>query len=117
MAAYDGDGLRDQLLALERALAARVPGGVPGGLIALVADDFLEFGRSGRVWTRDSIRDLLDGPPDASLGSWEDVAVAELADGVALVTYRTAATNRSSIWVRREGRWLIRFHQGTPAGS
>lgn len=48
-----------------------------------------------------------------------------LAGELALVTYRAARpanasgeaarqTLRSSLWLRRNGRWQIRFHQGTP---
>ena len=54
-----------------------------------------------------------------------DYACHSLAMGVALVTYRAlgvdAATKkpqstlRSSVWVRREQGWRIRFHQGTRA--
>jgi glyoxylase I family protein len=48
----------------------------------------------------------------------EDFAVTRLAAGAALVTYRSRDprhARRSSIWVRRGGRWVMRFHQGTLA--
>jgi hypothetical protein len=49
----------------------------------------------------------------------DDFDVAPLADGVRLVTYRATAggrrSMRASIWVRRRGRWRLRFHQGTRA--
>jgi ribonuclease HI len=93
-------------------------------LMALLDDDFEEFGASGRVWTHDEIVDgLATGqfePPEI-----EDFRCRVLAPGVALVTYRTvrtttltaarSAANRSSIWTEVEGGWRIRFHQGTPA--
>jgi len=101
-----------ELLRLERALAERDPSGIDGGLRSLVADDFIEIGRSGRTWTARSIRSVLDGPSGpVPIDAFE---VALLADGVALATYRTPGAERSSIWVRRDGRWQIRFHQGTP---
>ena len=108
----DPDPLHD-LLRLETALARRDPDGIDGGLMSLIAHDFIEFGRSGRTWDQDSIREVLEGArlaPDVIEGF---TAVA-LADGVALVTYRASSTNRSSIWIRRDGRWQLRFHQGTP---
>ena len=108
--------LRELLLRLEAALAARDPDGIEGGLRSLIADDFVEFGRSGRTWTRDSIRALLEGPREDPVAI-DDFAVDRLADGVALVTYRTAAAKRSSIWVRSGDRWRIRFHQGTPTAD
>ena len=96
----------------EVALAERDPEGIDGGLSTLIADDFIEFGRSGRVWTAATIRPLLEsdrGDPVEIEGFRADV----LADGVILATYRAVGANRSSIWVHREGRWQIRFHQGT----
>jgi len=108
--------LRGRLIRYEVALALRDPTGIDGGLMSLIADDFVEFGRSGRIWDRDSIRALLEGPVVEST-SIDLVAdrfeVAELLDGVALVTYRSPRVNRSSIWLCREGRWQLRFHQGT----
>lgn len=108
--------LRDELLRFESALASRDPAGVEGGLMSLIAEDFVEFGRSGRVWTARSIGELLEVPPGEPL-SIEDFQVAELGDGVVLATYLipgSPSVNRSSIWVHRGGRWLLRFHQGTP---
>ena len=109
-------GVRDELLRLESALASRDPAGVKGGLMSLIADDFLEFGQSGRVWTARSIREAIEVPPGNPVVI-KEFDVAELAEGVVLATYAMPGTppvNRSSIWVRRDGRWLIRFHQGTP---
>ena len=106
--------VRDELLRLELALGTRDSTGIDGGLMSLIADDFLEFGRSGRVWTARSIREALETPTEGF--SIEDFEVAELGDGVVLATYvnpGTPSVNRSSIWVHREGRWLLRFHQGT----
>ena len=85
----------------------------------LIADDFVEFGSSGRVYAKtDMIAALLTESPVALSAS--EFHVAMLADDVALVTYRATrhATTpvhslRSSIWRLREGRWRIVFHQGT----
>ena len=108
---------RAELLRLEAALAARDPDGIDGGLASLIADDFLEFGRSGRVWTRESILELLKTGPSSDPGLMERFEATELADGVALVTYHGARANRCSVWVWRDGRWQMRFHQGTPTES
>ena len=113
------DDLRDELLRFELALASRNPAGVEGGLMALIARDFVEFGRGGRICTAESIRGVLEVPPGQP-ASIDDFKVAELADGVILVTYRMAGpplVNRSSIWIRRDRRWQMRFHQGTQSGA
>lgn len=88
-----------------------------------LAEDFEEFGSSGRVWTRTQILDELAGeryvPP-----AIEDFRCAMLTDAVALVTYRSVksfdgagaqiTSVRSSIWTKKDGIWKLRFHQGTP---
>ncbi|MGA2727143.1 MAG: DUF4440 domain-containing protein [Terracidiphilus sp.] len=89
---------------------------------ALLACDFFEFGASGRVWTRAQILDLL-ATEEYSPPVLEDFACHRIADDVVLVTYRTVRMNeetgkreaalRSSLWIRRSERWIIRFHQGT----
>jgi hypothetical protein len=109
--------IRDELLRLESALASRNPAGIDGGLMSLITEDFVEFGRSGRVWTARSIGEVLEAPPAALPVPIADFAVAELGEGVVLATYVVLgqpSVNRSSIWIRRDGRWMLRFHQGTP---
>jgi hypothetical protein len=60
----------------------------------LLADEFCEFGVSGRVFTKASIvAELKEERPVAI--TLEDFACKELADGVALVTYRTSKTVES----------------------
>lgn len=109
------DDLREHLMRRETALARRNPAGIEGGLGGLIAEDFVEFGASGRVWDPKSIEQVLAAPPaEIAIEGFE---IAELAPDVVLATYRTGAprpANRSSIWVRRAGRWVLRFHQGTP---
>jgi hypothetical protein len=89
---------------------------------ALLAPDFQEFGSSGRVWTRNAILDLL-ASESYFRPAIEDFHCAMIAEGVALVTYRTmrpmagsrvsTASLRSSLWTQQNGVWLLRFHQGT----
>jgi len=84
----------------------------------VLADDFREFGRSGRVYERADTLAVTGESIDANL---RDVQVQMVAEGVALVTYVSEVrhetldlANRSSVWVWRDGRWQLRFHQGTP---
>ena len=87
---------------------------------ALIAADFIEFGASGRVWTKEEIV--------AALSQWEpqervveDFVVRELSASVCLVTYRVLAVDRkplpfslrSSIWRHAGDQWQLIFHQGT----
>jgi hypothetical protein len=82
-----------------------------------LADDFREFGSSGRHWTRQEILDLLATEPTYSAPEIEDFRIQKIASDVVLVTYRArrvdTATLRSSIWIYRDEKWQILFHQGT----
>jgi hypothetical protein len=92
---------------------------------ALLADDFVEYGSSGRVFTKEEILDLLaaESPQHIELA---DFAARLLAPGVAFVTFRairrtdssdSVASLRSSIWIQRDSRWQLLFHQGTRIAS
>jgi glyoxylase I family protein len=113
--------LRRDLLAWELALARRDASKIEGGLGALVDEAFTEVGVSGRTYDRTAILPLLHAPSVAEI-SIDDFSAVPLATDVVLVTYRMTAIERgsatvvalrSSVWVRRAGRWRIRFHQGT----
>jgi hypothetical protein len=102
----------------------------PEDITKLLADEFVEFGRSGRVFNKHHVTEALrDEQP-------EGLSPARTADGLtvrwltkynALVTYHTVSgisttgekrrTLRSSIWKRIDGRWQMIFHQGTPMGG
>lgn len=86
----------------------------------LLADDFREFGSSGRVWTKQQILDHLESEAPFEV-EMHDFGATEFAPGVILATYKVTVKNRtslrSSIWIKRDGRWLVLFHQGTIARS
>ncbi|HSK80578.1 MAG TPA: DUF4440 domain-containing protein [Thermoanaerobaculia bacterium] len=97
----------------------------PEALGALLAEDFIELGSSGRVYDRKAVLEALSGG-DPFRWTIEDFAVRLLAPGVALTTYRLSVgsvgtdvrtTLRSSVWVQRGGRWVMIFHQGTPVAA
>jgi len=87
----------------------------------VIAPDFVEFGRSGRVYTREDSLAHPRGPIHAVF-PLPDFSARLLHPDVAQVTYNSAVTydgvvqhaRRSSIWSRTAGGWALRFHQGTP---
>jgi hypothetical protein len=90
---------------------------------SMLAENFLEFGSSGRIWNRNSIIELLSQETAFVPPAIEDFRCAFLTEDVTLVTYRTVRTDpetgevlaslRSSIWKNESGTWRMRFHQGT----
>lgn len=88
---------------------------------ALLSEDFVEFGASGRKWTRDEILVLLENEyyKQATI---VDFRCTLLAENVALVTYLAewngipegiGSSLRSSVWIKQNDVWRLRFHQGT----
>ena len=119
-----GDGEREiqtELRVLEERLAMPLASESRESLGALLAPDFREFGSSGRIYDLSATLDALvpGGRPRVAL---EDFAATSVADGVVLVTYLSRSVPgpgwkppalRSSLWVRRDQRWELKFHQGT----
>jgi hypothetical protein len=93
---------------------------------ALLDDDFVEFGGSGRIFDRQQVVEALRAESPVRL-SLTDFKAVLLAPDVSLATYRAIRHGdsgeppvhslRSSIWKLIEGRWLMVFHQGTPTGE
>lgn len=93
-------------------------------LDTLIADDFLEIGQSGRTYSKFAILELLQTEPLLPPITLSDFQARPLAEKIVLVTYRTTrhdafgqattSAKRSSIWVYRDSRWQVTFHQGTP---
>lgn len=87
----------------------------PAAVLKLLHPAFREIGAAGRVWTREDVADAMAG--DAQQISAAEIIASRLAPDVVLITYRAdrpeRSTLRSSVWVHAQGRWLLRFHQGT----
>jgi hypothetical protein len=114
---------RDEMLfELEQRLA-QVGGRLSAeDISSLIAEDFVEFGASGKVWSKaEIIAAMLQWPLIER--AVENFTVRELSDCVCLVTYKavrvakdkqtSSFSLRSSIWRYTGGRWQIVFHQGT----
>lgn len=115
------ESLRDEIYTLEGALLQPEVRRSAERLDALLADDFREFGASGRVYGKADILRVLpaESPAQYEIGEFE---AQPLCEGVVLATYRVVRTSggmaavslRSSIWKKVGGEWRMVFHQGTP---
>jgi len=110
------------LRALEASLLTNAVRKNHARLEGLLAEEFREFGRSGTVYNRAEILVFLAEEEEIRV-TMKEFACEVVAEGVALVTYGSERTEpngdmiealRSSLWVWRDGRWQIVFHQGTP---
>jgi len=109
--------LRRHLFDLEERVAGPAARSSRAEIEELLADDFVEFGSSGKVLDRAAV---IAGQSSQGPRAWSiaDFKLTLLADDVALVTYIATQAGRgsslrSSIWKRSGERWRIAFHQGT----
>ncbi|UWR25089.1 nuclear transport factor 2 family protein [Sulfitobacter sp. S223] len=114
---------RNTLMALEESLWLANTRFDPDLMDKTFAESFVEFGRSGRRYERAEM--IFESTPHAVIDAelpLQHYALELIAPDVALATYtsivrygeRVERGRRSSIWVKVEGRWKLRFHQGTP---
>jgi hypothetical protein len=90
---------------------------------ALLAPDFFEFGRSGKIYSRADT--LASGRQHIHARfPLKDFSVHAIAENVVLTTYMSEVqydtieiANRSSLWVMHHHQWQLRFHQGTPVSK
>jgi hypothetical protein len=110
--------LQDHLYSLEERLLHPDREPKRTALIPLFAEEFKEFCISGRIFNRQQVIDALlkSEPRQATIHNYY---VERLAENVALATYRAATAHavfhRSSLWIFRDNRWQLFFHQGTIA--
>jgi ribonuclease HI len=90
-----------------------------GQLAFLLHPEYREIGASGRLWGREELIEELVAAPEAHV-RFELVDAVPLGSDLVQVVYRTVngtgSALRSSLWQRTEGRWRLRFHQGTSEG-
>ncbi|MBB4724962.1 MULTISPECIES: DUF4440 domain-containing protein [Xanthomonas] len=90
-------------------------------LEALLDPAFVEFGTSGRRYTRSEVIAALRVPGVAAEYCADDFECARLAPDLAQVRYRSVDRRqgverqalRSSLWRSNAAGWQLLFHQGT----
>ena len=110
--------LAEHICGLEEQLLSNEVRTDPVAVSLLIADDYTEFGSSGRVWRKqDQVGEGGAGEVRMTLSNFE---LHMLSKDAVLATYRTFNEDsgihclRSSIWKFRDERWQMFFHQGTP---
>lgn len=94
----------------------------------LLADDFIEFGTSGRVYRKQDTVEQVPKNAASYQGTFvlSDFEVRTLSSDCVLATYRSDMTYadgervqalRSSIWKKAGDQWRMMFHQGTRASD
>jgi hypothetical protein len=91
----------------------------------LLADGFIEFGRSGRVFNKQAVISRIQRDETDKM-NLSDFKIVILAPDIILATYyarkmeadgQKSYSLRSSIWRRAGDKWQMFFHQGTAAAA
>ena len=88
----------------------------------LLADEFIEFGSTGKIYNKQQVIESLTNELPAERNIF-DFNVVLLSVDTALAMYKVISKNpqtneikdslRSSIWKKYDGSWKMLFHQGT----
>ena len=114
--------LEERILALEQKLLDPDVRASSRELDCLIADDFVEFGSSGRIGDKQDVLSALVTQSGVHF-TISDFVIRDLGPDLVLATYRVIrstkeaehrASLRSSIWRFENERWQMIFHQGTP---
>lgn len=116
----------DTILELERAVWRALVEGTPDADERLLADDFLGVYPTGYADRAAHVGQLAGGPTVAEY-ELSDARIVPIGADAALLVYRAgyrrtgsgvhAAMYVSSLWCRREDRWVNTFSQDTPVGD
>ncbi|MEK4393402.1 DUF4440 domain-containing protein [Mammaliicoccus sp. FSL K6-3158] len=85
-------------------------------IINLLDDEFKEIGKSGRMIYKRDIEEATLHTFDYEIS---DFIVEKIQKGIVLTTYELInktdhiTTKRSTLWIRKQSEWKMRFHQGT----
>ena len=86
----------------------------------LLADDFCEFGSSGKIFDKEiELRDLKEHGYDEIQFNIVDFKVIELTDCLVQARYKAEHKQtgkkslRSTLWRFENNQWRLFFHQGT----
>lgn len=85
------NSLFERILSLEESLLQPAVRSSPAALAELLADDFIEFGSSGKIYSQQQLVDLLPHETEVAYSLY-DFQVRELSPAVVLATYRTTRT-------------------------
>jgi hypothetical protein len=112
-----------ELVAMEARVWEALRTGDAAADVALLSPDFLGVYPSGFATRSDHAGELVDGPT-VSEYSIHDARLLVVAEGHVMLSYRAMSRRApdaepeaqyiSSLWSRREGRWLNVFSQDTP---
>ncbi len=91
----------------------------------LLADDFVEFGMFGKIYSKQDFVELLPNSEEEKFERYKasNFEARKIATDTVLLTYKasieflkteeTIWTMRCSIWQKRGENWQMIFHQGT----
>jgi len=107
----------DHLYKLELSLLTSSVRKSTEALDQLLAEEFIEFGSSGKIFNKKEILEILPLEEGFGVYSIKDFNLITLSPTVMLARYKATIDGttslRSSIWKNNGDTWQMVFHQGT----
>jgi hypothetical protein len=121
------NSLEEMLIAREKEVWELIKKKDGAGFASYLAEDQLYVNSTGVHSKAEAVKGIGegDGPPELTLDDWKVLMIDKDA---AIVTYKATpkamacgpepvAQRNSTVWVKRNGKWLALFHQDTNVGS
>ena len=114
--------LKEVIYKLETSLLQQEVRSSVESLDALISNDFIEYGSSGLVYSKDIILKRLPQEVSPSYVLY-DFEIVVLSENIIQTRFKTDRINldntktvslRTSLWRKSNNKWQIFFHQGTP---
>lgn len=116
--------IKELLIQFEKELLEPEVRGSKERLDVLIADEFVEYASSGKVYSKKDVLEALPSVENRKETDYKMInpSVRMLSDEIGLVLYQVkkrnlegeiVLSNRSSVWKKGEDGWKMVFHQGT----
>lgn len=116
------NNLAEHIKQLEISLLSKEAGKNMSDPDKIISDDFLEIGKSGKIWTKQALITSYENKTEVNI-TITDFRLKPLSDSILLAIYTAHHTSetyhpvvktiRSSVWRLSGTGWEIVFHQGT----
>lgn len=115
--------LESQLLQLETALTESETRSSREQLDRLLAEDFLEIGSSGKIFTKAHALERLPASTEKNVYEISHFHIRVLSPDLVQTIFKTKRTTdgtdilnslRTSLWRKNGNTWQMLYHQGTP---
>jgi hypothetical protein len=115
------ENIKDLIISMELSLLDKNIRNDKNELKNIISSDFIEYSSSGKIYTYEDCIKYLPEENKQIKYNILNIEINKLSEDIILLLYtiemekenKMEVSNRSSIWINKNGKWKILFHQGT----